>query len=181
MSKISRKPIIIPEEVKIKKKQDKIIISGPKGEVTQIIPQQIEVKIEDGKIQIIPKKIDSQTKSLWGTIWSLLRNAVEGVSKGWQKKLQIVGTGYRAKIQDGKLVLTIGFSHNVVFTPPAGITFLTQEDKIIIQGADKQLVGEEAAKIRKARLPDAYHGKGIRYEGEVIKLKPGKVVKTTEI
>ncbi len=180
MSKLGKKPINIPEGVQIKKEADEILVVGPKGQICQPIPQGIQIEIGNDKVIVKPQE-GVEAKDLWGTAWSLIRNALEGVTKGWKKTLQIVGTGYRAEIKEGSLILTLGYAHNIVFSPPEGINFSLEEDRIIIEGTDKQLVGQEAAKIRRARIPDAYHGKGIRYQNEVIKLKPGKAAKTAGV
>jgi len=180
MSKIGKNPIKIPEGVIVEIKGKTVSVKGPKGEGFLELPSEIEVSMDNQVINVKPKVIDSQTKPLWGTLRSLIANMVDGVVNNFSKTLQIVGTGYRANVSGGELVLNVGFSHEVKIKPPQGITIQTEDDKIIVSGANKQLVGQVAASIRDIKRPDAYQGKGIKYEGEVVKLKPGKAAKTAE-
>lgn len=179
MSRIGRKPIEIPSGVTVEIKDGEVLVSGPKGDLTIKIRPEIKVKTEEGKIKVERKNDSRLSRSLHGLTRTLIANAIEGVVNGFVKTLKIVGTGYRASLEGENLVLNVGFSHPVKVSPPPGIKFeIEGNDKIKVLGADKSLVGETAARIRKIRPPDVYKGKGIRYEGEEIKLKPGKALKT---
>ncbi len=177
MSKIGKKPIEIPEEVIVKLEKGEIIVSGPKGSLCQKIPPEIEVNLEGDRLVVIAKDKSEFANTLRGTFRSLISNMVKGVKDGWEKTLEISGTGFRALLEGRNLVLYLGFSHPVKIIPPEGISFSVSERKIQIFGTDKALVGKIAAEIRRIKPPDAYKGKGIRYEGEIIKLKPGKQAK----
>ena len=183
MSHIGRKPIVIPENVKIKLEGDQIYAEGPLGKNSLTLHPLIDVELADGKIFVKRRDDRKESRSLHGLYRTLIANLIEGVTKGFQKTLEIVGIGYRATKQGENLVLNIGFSHPVVVEPKPGITFEVTQDPdtrqtlIIVKGIDKQVVGEQAAEIRAIRPPDPYHGKGIRYRGEVIHLKPGKAAK----
>lgn len=177
MSRIGRQTINIPEGVTVKTEPGKVIVGGPKGELSLNLPEFIKVVQEKEKLLVSRRREDKKTKSNHGTIRSLLNNMVTGVTKGWQKELQVVGTGFRTELQGDSLNLKLGFSHPVVFKAPEGIKFEVQENKIKILGIDKELVGNTTAAIRKIKKPDVYKGKGIRYVDEVVKLKPGKAAK----
>jgi len=177
MSRIGKKPIIIPETVNVKMEEGKVVVTGPKGELEISIPGKI--KVEEKEKEILVQRLSDQKKvrALHGTLRQLIANAVLGVTAGWEKSLEVVGTGFRAAKEDNKLVLSVGFSHKVVIVPPEGIEIDLQGQNIIrVKGIDKALVGRVAAQIREIRPPDPYKGKGIRYLGEEIKLKPGKAV-----
>jgi len=150
-------------------------VKGPKGELTVAYASEMQVKNENGSVTV-SRASDSRTdKSLHGLTRTLIANAIQGVSAGYTKEMIISGTGYRAQMQGKNLELAVGYSHRVVVNPPAGITFEVPEPtRIRVTGIDKQLVGQVAANLREVRKPDAYHGKGIRYADEVLKLKPGK-------
>ncbi len=174
MSRIGKQPIILPPGITLKIEGSRVMVSGPKGELTVVAPQGIEVKTEDNQIKCLAPK---EKSNLWGLTRTLVANAVAGVSNGWNKSLELVGVGYRASVEGDELVLTVGFSHQVRFKAPAGISFSVLENKITVSGADKQVVGEVAAQIRRIRPPEPYKGKGIRYAGEFIKRKVGKAAK----
>ena len=174
MSRIGKKPIEIPKEVEVKTEDQKVIIRGPKGELFQEIRPEIGVLIKEGKIFVSPKKETKETKALWGLTRALLANLIQGVTKGFEKKLEIRGVGYKANLEGEELDLKVGFSHPVKIKKPAGISFSVEKNIITVAGIDKQLVGEVAARIRRVRPPDPYKGKGIRYLGEVIRKKEGK-------
>jgi len=181
MSRVGKKPIEIPEEVEVKIEKQKVIIKGPQGELSLEIRPEIGVSMKEGKIFIYPKKETKETSAFWGSTRALLANLIKGVTKGFEKKLEIRGIGYRANLEGEDLILQVGFSHPVKINKPAGIKFSIEKNIINIFGIDKQLVGETAAKIRKVRLPDVYKGKGIRYLGEVVRKKEGKkAVATTK-
>ena len=177
MSRIGNQPISIPENVTITQSDKRIMVKGPKGELSVVVPKEITTKQEDGQIVMTRSGDSIKEKALHGLARSLVANAVKGVTEGFAKTLEIKGVGYRAKIAGDKLVLTIGFSHPVEIEQPPGITFQTKGAKIMVSGIDKQHVGEITAQIRRVRPPDAYKGKGIRYEGEYVRIKPGKAAK----
>jgi len=176
MSRVGKNPIDIPEGVEVKINGQEISVKGPKGELKWTYPAGMKVSIQDKKI-VVERPSDSKPyKSLHGTTRTIIANMVNGTSKGYKKVLQIVGTGYRAQVQGRKIVFTLGYSHPIEFHLPEGITAQVdnRQVELTIEGIDKQLVGQVAANIRALRPPDPYKGKGIRYVGEVIKLKEGK-------
>ena len=172
MSRIGKMPIIIPEGVAVKIDGSKITATGPKGEVSFLFHSKVKVEVSDKEI-----KCSSKDNALWGLTRSLVANAVLGVSTGWSKTLELVGVGFRAETTGTELTLNIGFSHQVKITAPEKITFKVTENKIEIFGVDKQAVGELAAKIRRIKPPEPYKGKGIKYQGEIIRRKLGKAAK----
>jgi len=175
MSRIGKLPIPLPSGVTVDVKPGQAIVKGPKGQLVVDFDPDIEVKIEDGQVVVKRPTDNRRHRSLHGLTRALLANAITGVSEGYVKELEIKGIGYRAKMQGDKIELSIGFSHPVIITAPEGITLEVPEPtKIKVSGIDKQKVGQVAANIRAIRPPDAYHGKGIRYAGEVLRLKPGK-------
>lgn len=178
MSRIGIIPVKLPEQVQVEIGKAKVSVKGPKGELSVPIPPRIEIKKEEDKIIVSRRGESGSAKALHGLTRSLVNNAVIGVTEGFKKTLEVKGVGYRVKIEGEKLVLTVGFSHQVDFPKPEGINFEVKGTKVTVVGIDKQKVGETAAKIKKIKLPDAYKGKGIRYEGEQIKLKPGKTAKS---
>lgn len=175
MSRIGNMPIAIPEGVEVEIEDDLVRVKKGSESLTQPIHQGINVRVEDGHIIVERENDLRQTRSLHGLTRSLINNMVIGLNEGFSKNLEITGVGYRAAKEGNKLVLNLGYSHQVIFEEPEGITFeLASPTKISVRGADKQLVGEMAAKIRASRLPDPYKGKGVRYAGEVLRLKVGK-------
>lgn len=178
MSRIGKKPILIPENVDVKIDGQKVIISGPKGELQKEVCPEIKIEKKDNKILLLPQIETKQTKALWGLFRSLIFNMVKGVTKGFEKKLEIEGLGYKAVLEGDTLVLRVGFSHPVKIKSPEGINFSVEKNLIIVSGIEKQKVFQTAAKIRKVKPPEPYKGKGIRYEGERIRRKPGKRVVT---
>jgi len=185
MSRIGKQPIIIPEKVEVKIDGDLVTVKGPKGELKRRLTAFIEAKLEDGKILLLPAKgtdmADKKVMALWGLSRALVFNMVKGVSQGYEKKLEIEGIGYRAAVQGNKLVLSLGFSHPVEIEAPEGIEFKVEKNVITVAGADKEAVGQAAADIRARKKPEPYKGKGIRYQGEVIKIKAGKKAVSTEL
>jgi large subunit ribosomal protein L6 len=177
MSRIGRRPINLPEKVKVELRESSIYIEGPKGRLSLNIPFSIEVKIQDGKINIERKSEDKKTKSLHGTVRALIENMVVGVSKGFKKELEIVGTGYKAQMKANTLILQVGFSHPVQMPVPQDLKVsVSGTNKIMVEGPDKQRVGHFAAQIRGIYPPEPYKGKGIRYVGEVVRKKLGKAL-----
>ncbi len=175
MSRIGKKPIVIPEAVEIKIEDKTINVKGPKGVLTRTIHKDIVVEIKNGEILV---KEGKKTNHLEGLTRSLINNMVIGVTEGYEKKLEINGVGYRANKQGNDINFTLGFSHPVLFKVPTGIQVdVPSNTEIIVKGIDKQLVGEVAANIRKLKEPEVYHGKGIKYEDEQIRRKEGKAGK----
>lgn len=177
MSRIGKKPITIPQGVDVKIEKDLVTVKGPKGELKLEIHPLIKVAIKDNEIILdVAKHEDKNEKSLWGLFNRLINNMVIGVTKGFEKKLEVVGVGFRVALQGQKLVLNLGFSHQVEYILPQGITGSVEKNIITLTGIDKQLLGETAAQIRRIKKPEPYKGKGIRYFGEIIKKKVGKAV-----
>jgi large subunit ribosomal protein L6 len=176
VSRIGKNPVPIPTEVEIKIQGQNITAKGPKGELNLAIHPQIAVEQNNSKIIVSMKQEDRKTRALWGLSRTLLANLIEGVSKGFEKKLIITGVGYKAALKGKDIELQLGFSHPVLEKAPAGIEFVvdTKKNEITVKGIDKQLVGEVAANIRKWRKPEPYKGKGIAYAGEYIPRKAGK-------
>jgi large subunit ribosomal protein L6 len=178
MSRIGKQPVKILEGVIAKESGREIKITGPKGTLSLEIPGTVTVEIKDDTILVTSKKETKQARANFGTIRSLIANIVDGVSKGWSKQLELVGTGYRAEVQDKNLLLTVGFSHPVKIEPPEGVTFKVEKTIVTVEGANKETVGQVAANIRAVRPPEPYKGKGIKYVDEVIRRKAGKAAKT---
>ncbi|RLC34748.1 MAG: 50S ribosomal protein L6 [Candidatus Nealsonbacteria bacterium] len=169
MSRIGKKPIEIPQGVDVKIAGRKITVKGPKGELSLEVQPQVKVEVKDGKIFV-----QSRDKAFWGLSRALIYNQVQGVTKGYEKKLEIEGVGYRAGLEGEDLVLNVGFSQPVKIKKPEGIQFSVDKNIITVLGIDKELVGQTAARIRKVRPPEPYKGKGIKYQGEQIRRKLGK-------
>jgi large subunit ribosomal protein L6 len=178
MSRIGRLPISIPAGVDITVDGQDVTVKGPKGELSLTVAQPIEVKIEDGQVQVTRPDDERNSRSLHGLTRSLINNQVIGVTQGYSKGLEIVGTGYRVAQKGSSIEFALGFSHPVLVEPPAGITLTVEgNNKVTVAGIDKQAVGETAANIRKIKKPEPYKGKGIRYAGEVVRRKAGKAGK----
>lgn len=175
MSRIGSRPITLPDSVKVEIVRDQLNFTGPKGSLSVTLPEKITAALEDGHLKIARKGEDKVARAYHGLGRSLAQNAVIGVSHGYTKELELVGTGYRVALQGGNLVLSLGFSHPITFVAVPGVAFAIEGNtKIKIVGIDKQLVGQVAANIRKLRPPEPYKGKGIRYSDEVIRRKAGK-------
>lgn len=174
MSRIGNAPIIIPKDVTVMVAAHEVNVSGAKGQLKVGIPDGITVSQEGDVLTVSRKNNDKPKRALHGYVRANLSNAVDGVSKGWTKTLELSGVGYRANLSGANLVLSVGFSHQVTIIPPKGIAFAVNEGKIVISGVDKQEVGQTAAKIRAVKEPEPYKGKGIKYEGEHIRKKAGK-------
>lgn len=177
MSKIGNMPVLIPQGVQVTIVGNDINVSGPKGNLSFSVHPQIMVDIETDKVRVTRKSENKFAKSLHGLTRSVIANMVKGVTDGHEKILEVVGVGYRATKQGENLVLSAGYSHPVLITPLPGIQLDTQENKIIVSGVDKVIVGEMAARIRRVRPPEPYKGKGIKYFGEIVRRKAGKAVK----
>jgi large subunit ribosomal protein L6 len=179
MSRIGKKPIEIPEGVEVQINRQKITIKGLKGELSREVRPEIKVEVKQGKIFVSIKRQTKRSKAFWGLTRALLANMVKGVVGGYEKKLEIHGLGYKAKMQDEELVLFAGFTHLVRIKAPEGIQISVERNIITVSGIDKHLVGLIASKIRKVRPAEPYKGKGLRYQGEIIRRKAGKKVATT--
>jgi large subunit ribosomal protein L6 len=178
MSRIGKQPIDIPEGVEVKIDDQKITIKGPKGELSQEIHPQVLVTQKDKIIKIEVKDPEEKSqRALWGLFQRLISNMIEGVTKGYEKKLEIIGVGYKAALQDKNLILNVGYSHPVNFAIPQGIEVKVEKNIISVAGIDKQQVGQVAAQIRSIRKPEPYKGKGIKYVDEVVQRKAGKAAK----
>lgn len=179
MSRIGLKPINLPGGVEIKISDDNLVeVKGPKGQLSQQISPDMEIKVEDGVLTVARPTENKKHKSLHGLSRTLISNMINGVTEGYSKTLDIVGTGYRAAKQGNKLVLTLGYSHPVEMEDPTGIEVeVPAQNKIIVKGINKQQVGNYAAKIRDWRKPEPYKGKGIKYSDEVVRRKVGKTGK----
>ena len=178
MSRIGKKPIEIPSGVEIKIEGNMITVKGPKGTESVTFRDEVKVSVADNHVIVEPNSEDRKTNALHGLFRTLIANAVHGVSQGFEKKLEIVGVGYRANMEGSNLNLVLGYSHPVVVVPPTGITLAVEANtKISVKGTNKQTVGDVAAFIRSKRPPEGYKGKGIKYEGEYIRRKAGKAGK----
>lgn len=176
MSKIGKKPILIPEGVTLQKKSRAINVSGPKGELSLPLPEGLEIVVKENIASIVQKK--NSIIQLVGLQRKLIANAVLGVTQGWTKTLELIGTGYRARLEGKDLILALGFSHPTRIESIPGISFSVEENKIRVSGVNRELVGQISANIRKLKPPEPYQGKGIRYENEYIRRKAGKSAKT---
>lgn len=178
MSRIGRKPIVLPAGVEFSKKENVVTVKGPLGQLQKAVPQAIDIKLEDNQV-IVSRRSDNKTdRSLHGLTRTLIANMVEGVTKGFTKTLELVGVGYRAAKQGNSVALSVGYSHPVNITPPKGVELeVPSPNKIIIKGIDKEAVGSLAASIHAVRKPEPYKGKGIKYDTEYVRRKVGKTGK----
>ncbi|AFZ82994.1 50S ribosomal protein L6 [Candidatus Kinetoplastidibacterium crithidiae] len=175
MSRIAKYPIEIPAEVQAKIDGENIVVSGKLGTLTQFLNKDVKVELLDNKISFSLVQVTEQSKAMIGTLRALISNMVIGVSKGFERKLLLVGVGYRASVQNNTVKLQLGFSHDVLYSLPTGISAeIASPTEILIKGIDKQAVGQVAAKIRSYRSPEPYKGKGIRYADEKVMLKEAK-------
>ena len=173
MSRVAKKPIALPKGVELKLAGEAVTVKGPKGTLSFTLPAGVEVNVNGSEVLLASK--DADTTKFAGTARAVLANMVKGVSEGYERKLELVGVGYRAALQGKDLNLSLGFSHPILFKAPEGITITAPtQTEVLIAGADKQRVGETAAKIRAFRPPEPYKGKGVRYAGEKITLKEAK-------
>jgi large subunit ribosomal protein L6 len=175
MSRIGKQPIPVPDSVSIALSPGRVQVNGPLGELVQQVPARMNLEQKDGEIVVTRPTERGPDRALHGLTRTLIANMVEGVTKGFEKRLEIQGVGYRATMRGQALELAVGYSHPVIKEPPAGITFeVPAPTQIVVKGTDKQQVGQIAAEIRKVRPPEPYKGKGIRYEGEQVRRKVGK-------
>lgn len=174
MSRIGKKPIEIPSGVEIKVGADEVTVKGPKGALTTAVHPKVEYKIEDNQVEVVRVDDSRLARSQHGLRRTLLANCVEGVTKGFERALEVIGVGYKVSVQGKKIVLNVGYSHPVEFDLPKDIEAKAEGSKVTLSGINKQLVGEIAAQIRRVRPPEPYKGKGIKYVDEIIKRKAGK-------
>lgn len=175
MSRIGKQPIAVPDKVEVEIAPTSVKVKGPKGELTQVVSPEMKIELADGELIVSRPTERGEHRALHGLTRSLLANMIEGVTNGFEKRLELQGVGYRAQLKGRNLELALGFSHPVAVEAPDGVTFeVPQATEIIITGIDKQLVGQMAADIRKHRPPEPYKGKGIRYRGEQVTRKVGK-------
>jgi large subunit ribosomal protein L6 len=175
MSRIGKKAIAVPQGVTASVTGQTVRMKGPKGELSFVLPDDIEGKLENGEIKVDPRDKTQRARSMWGLSRSMVQNLAQGVTQGFERKLEIEGVGYRASVQGKNLVLALGYSHDVNYAIPQGITITTPKPtEIVIVGSSKQQVGQVAAEIREWRPPEPYKGKGVRYAGEFIFRKEGK-------
>ncbi len=175
MSRIGKKPVPVPSGVTANVEGQTVKMKGPKGLLSFVVPDEVAVKLEDGKVKVDPRNETKRARSMWGTSRTMVANLVTGVTKGFERKLEITGVGYRAAVQGKNLQLALGYSHDVVYPIPEGITIATPKPtEITITGMDSQKVGQVAAEIRAFRPPEPYKGKGVKYAGEYIFRKEGK-------
>ncbi|RMD85976.1 MAG: 50S ribosomal protein L6 [Candidatus Dadabacteria bacterium] len=177
MSRVGKLPVTLPEGVKAEVNGSMVKIEGPKGKMEHTIPAGVKASVKDGTLCVEIDSNSKQARANWGTVRSLLNNSVIGVKDGWKKRLELHGVGYGAKLNGNELVLTVGLAHDVKFTVPDGIKCSVQKSAIDLESVDKQLVGNFAARVRKARPPEPYLGKGIRIAGEHVRRKAGKAGK----
>ncbi len=175
MSRIGKKAVTIPSGVTASVEGQTVKMKGPKGALEFVLPKEVAAKMDKGSIKIDPRDESKRSRSMWGTSRTLVANLVTGVTKGFEKKLEITGVGYRAAVQGKNLQIALGYSHDVVYPIPAGIAIVTPKPtEVVVTGTDRQKVGQVAAEIRGFRRPEPYKGKGVKYAGEYIFRKEGK-------
>lgn len=178
MSRIGKKPITIPDGVQVTRKDDMVNVKGAKGELSLRLHPSVQLALADNVIRVTVKNPEARKqRALWGTFWSHLTNMIRGVTVGFERKLEIIGVGYKAAVSGEKLVLNLGYSHPIELAIPKGLSVKVEKNTIEVRGVDKQAVGEFAALTRSQRKPEPYKGKGVRYQDEVVRRKAGKVVK----
>ena len=180
MSRIGKQHVIIPEQTEVSIADGAISVKGPLGELTRVLNKAISVTVQDNKVVVIPNNAVPNSQALWGTYASHIKNMVEGVNQAYEKKLIVEGIGFRVNVVDSRagksIELIVGYSHKVLLAIPQGLSVSVQKNTISISGPDKEKVGQFAAEVRAVKKPEPYKGKGIRYEGEVIRRKQGKKV-----
>jgi len=178
MSRIGKKPVAVPSGITANVEGQTVKIKGPKGALQVVLHDDVAVKLDGGEIKVDPRFETKRARSQWGTSRTLIANLIAGVTKGFEQRLEINGVGYRASVQGKNLQIALGYSHDIVYPIPEGITIATPRPvEIVISGSDRQKVGQVAAEIRDLRPPEPYKGKGVRYEGEVVRKKLGKAGK----
>ena len=175
MSRIGKKPVPVPSGVTANVEGQTVKVKGPKGALAFVVPDEVAVKMAEGKVQVDPRNETKRARAMWGTSRTMVANLITGVTKGFERKLEITGVGYRAAVQGKNLQLALGYSHDVVYQIPEGITIAVgKPTEITVTGIDSQRVGQVAAEIRAYRPPEPYKGKGVKYAGEFIFRKEGK-------
>ena len=175
MSRIGKKPITVPAGVTLTQTGKKVTVKGPKGELSFTLPSIVSGKLEGTEYTVTPDNESKEGKSMWGMSRTMISNMIEGVTNGFKKDLELRGVGYRAQMKGSELVMQLGFSHEINYTPPEGITITAAKPtELSVSGIDKQRVGQVAAEIRSYRKPEPYKGKGVRYVGEFVRSKEGK-------
>jgi large subunit ribosomal protein L6 len=174
MSRIGKKGIIIPEKTEVTVVGNVVKVKGPLGELSTVVREDVAVSVEGTQVTLVPQNESLESAALWGTFASIINNMVEGVNKAFVAKLTLEGIGYKVEVKGDTVVLALGFSHPVVVAIPEGIKVVVEKNNITISGIEKQKVGEFAARLHSLKKPEPYKGKGMRYEGEVIKIKQGK-------
>lgn len=175
MSRIGKKAVPVPSGVTANIEGQTVKVKGPKGTLQVVLPDEVTVKMEAGSVKVDPRSETKRARSMWGTSRTLVNNLITGVTKGYERKLEITGVGYRAALQGKNLQIALGYSHDVIYPVPEGIAITTPKPtEIVVAGIDKQKVGQVAAEIRAFRPPEPYKGKGVKYEGEFIFRKEGK-------
>jgi large subunit ribosomal protein L6 len=175
MSRVGKKPVVVPSGVTANVEGQTVKVKGPKGALQVVVPDEVTVQLDKGAVQINPRNETKRARAMWGTYRTLVANLMTGVTKGFEKRLEITGVGYRAAVQGKNLQIALGYSHDVVFPIPQGIAIVTPKPtEIVVTGIDRQQVGQVAAEIRGFRPPEPYKGKGVKYAGEYIFRKEGK-------
>ncbi len=174
MSRIGKQPIEIPEKTEVTVSEDAVLVKGPLGELSRQLHPEVSVSVEEGAVVVAPRNKTLFAQALWGTYASHVINMMQGVNRPFEKKLLVQGIGYKSDLSGNKIVLAVGFSHKVELDIPESLTVTTEKNVITVSGADKELVGQFAAKIRAVKKPEPYKGKGIRYEDEQVRQKQGK-------
>jgi len=174
MSRIGRKPVVLPKGVTVSAKAEAINVKGPKGELSKPLPSGVSLKVEGDKVVVNRADDSRENRAKHGLMRAHLQNMVKGVSEGWTRELEINGVGYRAEVGGDTLTMALGYSHPVLFKLPKGIAAKVDKNRVILSGADRDMLGQTAAKVRELRAPEPYKGKGVKYAEEVIKKKVGK-------
>lgn len=174
MSRLGKKPIVIPTGTEVKVEGLNVLVKGPKGSLTRKLPENISVVVGAGSLSIAPKSMGGNSSAIWGTWVSHIKNMISGVNKEFEKRLLIEGVGYKAEVKGKEIILNVGFSHPVNLAIPDGIVVVSDKNGIKVSGIDKEKVGDFTAKIRATKKPEPYKGKGLRYDNEVIRRKQGK-------
>lgn len=174
MSRVGKQELQIPQGVTTELKDGQIIVRGAKGELKKSLRKEVSVSVDEGIVRVAPTEETIFARALWGTTTSHIQNMIQGVTEGFEKKLEIHGVGYRAEVSGNTLTLNVGYSHPVTFTVPVGVSVVVEKNVVTVSGHDKEVVGQFSADIRATRKPEPYKGKGIRYQGEFVRRKEGK-------
>ncbi|MBL7036405.1 50S ribosomal protein L6 [Candidatus Microgenomates bacterium] len=178
MSKIGKQPVELPEGVTVSVAELSVEVKGPKGILKRATARGVKIEVKEGKVLVSVNNTSKQNLANWGTTRSLIANMVKGVTDGWEKQLELIGTGYRAEVKEDTLVLTVGYSHDVEIKAPKDISFKVEKNIVTVSGIDRAVVGQVAANVRATRPPEPYKGKGVKYIDEIVRRKAGKAAKT---